>query len=89
MSEHYDVIIVGGGYAGLCCGLKLKDTGKRVLILEARKEIARKHRGCQCSLYPFGETFTVDGEDITFHQNNYYRTEDPYGRTVPPGICIR
>jgi choline dehydrogenase-like flavoprotein len=68
MSADYDVIIVGGGYAGLCCGLKLK--GKRVLLIEARKEIAKKHRGCQCSLYPIGETFTVDGADITFHQNN-------------------
>ena len=68
MSADYDVIIVGGGYAGLCCGLKLK--GKRVLLIEARKEIAKKHRGCQCSLYPFGESFTIDGKDITFHQNN-------------------
>ena len=68
MPERHDVIIVGGGYAGLCCGLKLK--GKSVLLIEARKEIARKHRGCQCSLYPFGESFTVEGKDITFHQNN-------------------
>ena len=71
MSEHYDVIIVGGGYAGLCCGLKLASDGKRILLLEARKEIARKNRGCQCSLYPFGETFTMEGKDITFHQNNF------------------
>lgn len=68
MSEHYDVIIVGGGYAGLCCGLKLK--GKKVLILEARKEIARKHRGCQCGLYTLGESFDVEGDDINFHKNN-------------------
>lgn len=67
MSEHYDVIIVGGGYAGLCCGLKLK--GKRVLILEARKEIARKNRGCQCSLYPIGESFDFEGDDIYFQKN--------------------
>lgn len=70
MSEHYDAIIVGGGYAGLCCGLKLAANGRRVLILEARKEIAKKHRGCQCSLYPFGETFTMEGNDIIFHHNN-------------------
>ena len=69
MSDHYDVIIVGGGYAGLCCGLKLKR--KKVLILEARKEIARKHRGCQCSLYPFGESFALEGDDINFRKNNF------------------
>ena len=60
MSEHYDVIIAGGGYAGLCCGKTLAANGKRILILEARKEIARKHRGCQCSLYPFGEPSIAD-----------------------------
>ncbi len=78
MSEHYDVIIVGGGYAGLCCGLKLK--GKRVLIVEARKEIARKNRGCQCSLYPIGESFDFEGDDIYF-QNNKIK--------VPGGVVAR
>lgn len=67
MSEHYDVIIAGGGFAGLCCALNLK--GKKVLVLETRKEIARKHRGSQCSLYPFGERYEVDGNDIYFHKN--------------------
>lgn len=40
------------------------------MLIEARREIARKHRGCQCSLYPFGESFAVQGRDITFHHNN-------------------
>jgi flavin-dependent dehydrogenase len=67
MPDVYDVIIVGGGYAGLCCGLKLR--GRKVLLLEGRNEIARKHRGCQCGLYTFGESFEL-GNDVKFHQNN-------------------
>ena len=58
---------MGGGYAGLCCGLKLK--GRKVLILEARNEIGKKHRGCQCALYPFGENFDLERNDINFHNN--------------------
>jgi flavin-dependent dehydrogenase len=67
MSEHYDVIIAGGGFAGLCCAFNLK--GKKVLVLETRKEIGRKHRGSQSSLYPYGERYEVDGNDIYFHKN--------------------
>lgn len=33
--EHYDVVIVGAGLAGLTCGLELADQGRRVLLLEA------------------------------------------------------
>ena len=68
MPDVYDVIIVGGGYAGLCCGLKLR--GRKVLLLEGRNEIARKHRGCQCGLYTFGESFDLEGDDVKFHHNN-------------------
>ena len=80
MTEQYDVIIAGGGYAGLCCGLWLK--GKKVLILEARKEIARKHRGCQCALYPFGESFSLEGDALEFRNNKLRVSNAVVGRLL-------
>src|SRR5689334_20588457 len=34
MSEHYDVIIIGGSYAGLSAGLTLARSARKVLILD-------------------------------------------------------
>ena len=33
----YDVCVVGGGYAGLSCGLHLAKSGKSVAVLEAER----------------------------------------------------
>ena len=38
-SEIFDVIVIGAGYAGLTAARKLIDTGKKVLLLEARDRI--------------------------------------------------
>lgn len=35
MSNHYDVIVVGKGNAALCSALAAKDTGAKVLVIEA------------------------------------------------------
>lgn len=35
MQHDYDLIIVGGGLAGNCLALALKDTGLRIAIVEA------------------------------------------------------
>ena len=37
--EHYDVIIIGSGISGLCCGALLSMQGKKVLILEKHFKI--------------------------------------------------
>jgi len=38
--EHWDVIVVGAGYGGLCVGARLARAGRRVLVLERARSIA-------------------------------------------------
>lgn len=40
--QKYDVIVVGGGAAGLLCAGKIASAGKRVLVVERRERPARK-----------------------------------------------
>jgi monoamine oxidase len=37
--RHADVVVVGAGFAGLTAALRLKQAGKSVLVLEARKRV--------------------------------------------------
>jgi monoamine oxidase len=37
--HHADVVVVGGGFAGLTAALRLKQAGKSVLVLEARNRV--------------------------------------------------
>ncbi|MFT5111646.1 MAG: putative Rossmann fold flavoprotein [Parasphingorhabdus sp.] len=41
-SIHYDVIILGGGAAGLMCALTAGQRGRRVLLLEASNKLGKK-----------------------------------------------
>jgi len=41
---HYDVIIIGGGAAGLMCAAKVGARGRSVLLLEHNKEVGEKIR---------------------------------------------
>jgi flavin-dependent dehydrogenase len=41
-TESYEVIITGGGPAGLSCAQKLGEAGKKVLLLEQNSEIGPK-----------------------------------------------
>lgn len=43
-NEKYDIIIIGAGAAGLMAGVLLCDTGKRVLVLEKKKQAGLKLR---------------------------------------------
>src|SRR4051812_8003158 len=39
---HYDVVIVGGGAAGLMCAIEAAKRGRRTLVLEHNAEVGRK-----------------------------------------------
>jgi len=41
-TQIYDVIILGGGAAGLMCALTAGQQGKRVLVLEVSNKIGKK-----------------------------------------------
>tara|TARA_R110001599_G_scaffold353870_1_gene601398 strand:+ start:192519 stop:193739 length:1221 start_codon:yes stop_codon:yes gene_type:complete len=42
MSEQYDVVVLGGGAAGLMCALTASQRGRRVLVLEKANKIGKK-----------------------------------------------
>ena len=43
MRCDYDLIIVGGGLAGNCLALALKDSGLRIALIEAETPAEREH----------------------------------------------
>ena len=40
--EHYDVVVLGGGAAGLMCALTAGQRGRRVLVLEKANKVGKK-----------------------------------------------
>ena len=75
MAAKYDVIVVGGGPAGLMAARTAKREGLHVLLVEQKKEIPRIRRSCAQALATApgynGETVTVEGERIIFHINDF------------------
>jgi len=59
MSGHYDVMIVGGGAAGLMCALTAGHRGKRVLVVEHANRVGKKilmSGGGRCNFTNTGAT---------------------------------
>lgn len=67
-AEAADVIIVGGGISGLIAALRLKQAGRRVLVLELENQVGGNASSGQnaVSAYPFGAHYIpVPSEEMT------------------------
>src|SRR5262250_2175403 len=42
MPQHWDVIVIGGGAAGLFCAIEAGKRGRKVLVLEHSERIGKK-----------------------------------------------
>jgi predicted Rossmann fold flavoprotein len=59
MAEHFDVIVIGGGGAGLMCAITAGQRGRRVLVLEHNDRVGKKigiSGGGRCNFTNLGAT---------------------------------
>ena len=75
--EHFDVIVIGGGQAGLAVGYHLARTGVRFVILDANKRIGDSWRKRWDSLRLFtpAKLDSLDGMPFPAPRN-YFPTKD-------------
>ena len=67
----YDVIILGGGLAGLTAALQLVQEGRKVLVLEANDRVGG--RVCSERFEFEGKEYSADMGDMWVGTYSYYR----------------
>ena len=85
VNKTFDVIIVGGGHNGLVCAAYLAQSGKRVLVIEARHEVggtasSEKFAGvtvniCNCDHLTFRTTGITEDLDLASHGLRYLNVD--------------
>jgi phytoene dehydrogenase-like protein len=63
LHDHYDVAIVGAGWAGLSAALSAAHTGSRVVLLEQRSELGGRGRSTQRGVFTWN-----DGPRAVYHE---------------------
>ncbi|MGH2529427.1 MAG: flavin monoamine oxidase family protein [Actinomycetota bacterium] len=75
-----DVIVVGGGLAGLTAARELRHDGLDVLVLEARERLG----GRAWTIEAAGHTLELGGAYVTWHQPHVWAGLTRYGLGVTP-----
>ena len=63
MADNYDVVVIGGGAAGLMCAIEAGRRGRRVLVLEHADKVGKKiliSGGGRCNFTNLGAVPAVD-----------------------------
>ncbi|GAB3563740.1 flavin monoamine oxidase family protein [Spelaeicoccus albus] len=80
MTENYDVVIVGAGFAGLTAARELCRRGRRVLVLEARDRIG----GRTWSTERLGRRLELGGTWVHWSQPHTWAEITRYGLHIEP-----
>ena len=77
MQTNYDVLIVGGGLAGNCLGLALKDSGLNIGIIEAqtRQQLYNSPAGDRALALASG-TVTLRGRERALVREDLIQDDD-------------
>ncbi len=80
----YDIVIIGGGLAGLISSILLSKTGKKVLVIEKKKYPF--HRVCgeyiSNETRPFLESIGLDFEKLNVKEISRFQFTSPSGRVL-------
>jgi len=92
MNNHFDVIVIGGGAAGLMCAWQAGLRGKRVAVLERSKKLGRKilmSGGGRCNftnLYVEPDNFICANPHFVKSALNQYTAWDFIGSVIEHNI---
>lgn len=75
MTNYHDVIIVGAGFSGLAAGLKLKEAGLNVCILESRQRVGGR---TETSIWNKSYQIDLGGQWLGPTQNRMYELVEEY-----------
>ncbi|MDA1035489.1 MAG: NAD(P)/FAD-dependent oxidoreductase [Chloroflexi bacterium] len=93
MASDYDVIIVGGGAAGLMCAIEAGKRGRRVLVLEHAEQVGKKiliSGGGRCNftnLLAVPEMYVSENPRFTISALSRYTSADFIGLVESHGIA--